>query len=96
MILVNGIKCRKCDCIVYSRATHDMRYCECGAIAIDGGREYLKVSGNLDDVESVIVSIKAFSCDIYDDWNNHQEKYGLIKYENQKKWGPMRVLYMEE
>lgn len=40
-----AIKCRKCESIIYSLHRHDMRYCACKAVAIDGGRIYTKISG---------------------------------------------------
>lgn len=43
-ILVNKIKCNHCGDIIESRYTHDFKYCKCGCVAVDGGREYLKRS----------------------------------------------------
>ena len=44
------IKCRKCSDIIESKHRHDMVWCKCGAIAIDGGNDYCKITGSLDDV----------------------------------------------
>ena len=46
-------RCKKCGDLIWSTNVHDMVWCKCGAIAIDGGEDYCKVSGNLDDMESV-------------------------------------------
>lgn len=43
-ILRNRVRCKKCDDIIESKFTHDMKWCKCGAIAIDGGLEYQRIS----------------------------------------------------
>lgn len=43
--IVKGIKCPKCDDIVWSRAQHDLRKCRCKASFVDGGREYIHIGG---------------------------------------------------
>ena len=47
-----AIKCKKCNHIIWSRHRHDYRSCKCGAVAIDGGRDYTKVNGNQEDYET--------------------------------------------
>jgi len=37
---IAAIECPVCADIVWSRYTHDMRYCRCGYCFIDGGRAY--------------------------------------------------------
>lgn len=46
-------RCKKCGDLIWSSDVHDMVWCKCGAIAIDGGEDYCKVSGNLEDMESI-------------------------------------------
>lgn len=46
-------RCKKCGDLIWSSDVHDMVWCKCGAIAIDGGEDYCKVTGNLDDMEDV-------------------------------------------
>lgn len=41
-IISNKIKCKKCGNIIESRSTNDYKRCSCGAVAVDGGTEYLK------------------------------------------------------
>ena len=48
-IKVNRIKCNKCGDIITSNSRHDFRVCKCGAVCVDGGKEYLKRSGNHED-----------------------------------------------
>ena len=37
----NKIKCNKCGDVIESIHQHDFKYCQCGAGAVDGGKEYL-------------------------------------------------------
>ena len=43
-ILINKIKCNKCGDIIESNHRHDCKFCQCGAVAVDGGKDYLKRS----------------------------------------------------
>ena len=42
MILKNSAICNNCKEEIESKHVHDMVYCKCGSIAVDGGRDYLK------------------------------------------------------
>lgn len=52
-IISNKIRCRKCNDTIESTHRHDFRYCSCGTVAVDGGREYLRRLGNLEDMEEL-------------------------------------------
>lgn len=39
----NGIQCLDCKDVIYSVYRHDCRACKCGAVFIDGGREYTRI-----------------------------------------------------
>lgn len=52
-ILVNRIKCNKCGEIIESTHRHDFKFCKCGAVAVDGGNDYLRRSGNLENWEEL-------------------------------------------
>ena len=41
-ILVNRAKCLKCGDIIESTYRHDFKWCKCGALAVDGGQDYIK------------------------------------------------------
>ena len=41
---VDGIKCLDCDDVIWSRHRHDMIWCKCKKVAVDGGTSYMKVS----------------------------------------------------
>lgn len=40
----DALHCLSCDDVIYSINRHDMRGCSCGNVAIDGGKDYTKVS----------------------------------------------------
>lgn len=42
-----GLHCLKCDTVIYSMSVHDNVNCDCGAIAIDGGRDYYRITGDV-------------------------------------------------
>lgn len=50
-ILVNKIQCNKCGDIIESIHCHDFKFCKCGTVAVDGGKEYLRrcFTNSLDD-----------------------------------------------
>lgn len=37
---VNKIKCNHCGDIIESISVHDFKFCSCGTVAVDGGKEY--------------------------------------------------------
>lgn len=41
-IIKNAIRCVKCGDVIESESVHDFKWCRCGAVAVDGGRAYLK------------------------------------------------------
>lgn len=49
VIIRNAIKCNKCGDIIESKSVHDFVFCKCGAVAVDGGHDYLRRSGTLGD-----------------------------------------------
>ena len=55
MIVVNKIRCNKCGYIIESVSDHDFEFCKCGAVAVDGGHDYLRRCGNREDWEELSV-----------------------------------------
>ena len=53
-IIRHRIKCKQCDEIIESTRRHDFKFCKCGAVAVDGGKDYLRRVGNKDDYEELI------------------------------------------
>ena len=78
---VSAIKCKHCKDTIFSRCRHDFRWCSCEKVAIDGGFDYIKVTGDGEDYEMVNnFEIEYVSKEeLYDDWNSYRDKYGLIK-----------------
>jgi len=82
---IKAIKCLKCGGTIFSRSVHDFRWCSCESVAIDGGFEYTKVSGNPENYEFKDINVKATKTQLYKDWEHRTDKYGLIKKEVKKK-----------
>lgn len=49
-IIRNRCKCALCGDVIESKHRHDFVTCKCGAISVDGGKDYLKRSGNWEDI----------------------------------------------
>lgn len=41
-LIVNKVRCKKCNEIIESKHIHDLVYCQRGMLAIDGGTDYQK------------------------------------------------------
>lgn len=52
-IVTNKIKCKKCGDIIESTYRHDFKSCKCGAVSVDGGKDYLRRCGNREDWEDM-------------------------------------------
>ena len=50
LIIKNVAQCRKCGDIIESTHRHDFKWCKCKAIAVDGGKDYLRRLGNREDI----------------------------------------------
>ena len=55
-IIKNRIRCRKCGDTIESLHVHDFKWCSCGRVAVDGGLDYLKRCGDMDDIEELCVT----------------------------------------
>ena len=53
LIARNIIKCKRCGDVIESKDRYDFKYCSCGKCAVDGGTDYLRRCGNLDDWEDL-------------------------------------------
>jgi len=79
-------ECPKCRAIIYSRSYHDMKYCPCGAIFIDGGpnSDYIRVGTSLPEICTSNINISKREIDateeeLYNDWNCNINKFGIIE-----------------
>ena len=52
-IKVNKIRCKRCGDIIESTSVHDFKFCSCESVAVDGGKDYLRRCGNLEDIEDL-------------------------------------------
>ena len=57
-VIVNKIRCKKCGEIIDSTHRHDFKICKCGAVAVDGGHDYLRRNGDLDGYDELSVTEK--------------------------------------
>ena len=48
-ILHNRVKCLFCKDIIESKHRHDFVTCSCGRVSVDGGKDYLRRSGCIED-----------------------------------------------
>lgn len=87
-IIVNQARCKKCGDKIESRFINDFKRCSCGSIAVDGGQEYIKRMGNLEDVielsmieEDIIKNLKPF--DFSKNINNIELYQHLCYYHNE-------------
>jgi hypothetical protein len=56
MIIRNSARCRLCKDEIVSTHVHDFKYCKCGEIFVDGGKEYLRRGANdLDNIEETSI-----------------------------------------
>jgi len=86
MIQIKALRCPLCGDAVYSRARHDMRWCSCEAIAVDGGFDYAKISYDTEKLDGkkpewIDVEVDATKGQLYQDWNKREDKFGLIREE---------------
>ena len=49
-IIQNELECKKCGDIIYSAYRHDFKYCKCGSVAVDGGMDYVRRVGKIEDI----------------------------------------------
>lgn len=52
-LIHNRIKCLKCGDIIESTHRHDWVQCSCGACFVDGGHDYMRIGGNIEDWEDM-------------------------------------------
>lgn len=45
------IRCKKCGDVIQSMFRHDFVTCKCRAVSVDGGSSYLRLLGDIENVE---------------------------------------------
>jgi hypothetical protein len=77
---IKAIECALCKDIVYSRAEEDYRECGCGQVAAFGGQAYAKYYTHCAGPhEKMIISLDIKPKDLYNDWKEMRDAYGLIE-----------------
>lgn len=56
-IILNEAKCTKCGDIITSKHRHDYVKCKCESIAVDGGMDYLRRTGDINNYEDLSIVI---------------------------------------
>lgn len=54
-LVKNMIMCKNCGDVLESTFRHDFKMCHCGQCYIDGGLDYQRIGGNLDEIENLAV-----------------------------------------
>lgn len=57
VIVSNQVECLLCGDKPYSAHRHDFKYCKCGNIAVDGGCDYLRRVGSIENYKEMSISI---------------------------------------
>ena len=65
VVVVNKCQCAKCLDIIESRIRHDFVRCKCGAIFTDGGTEYVRRGG---DIENIIDMSETYEETFESEW----------------------------
>ena len=60
-IISNKIKCKKCRDVIESKNTNDYKKYSCVAVAVDGGKDYLKRIGSEEDYEELSITKKTLA-----------------------------------
>lgn len=82
---VNAIRCTHCKDVVFSRSGYDFRECSCGKVAVDGGQNYLRISGEEGDFKVISIEVSQTKAQLRTDYNLGQDKYGIISGKKTKK-----------
>jgi hypothetical protein len=77
-ILSNQVHCVRCGDEPYSANRHDFRPCQCGAVSVDGGQDYLRRLGSHDDYVEMSVAI---------DEHHVEELKGIIEDKTRNSFG---------
>lgn len=54
-IIRNSARCLRCKDHIESKTTHDFVRCQCGLIAVDGGKDYQRRMGPLEAIEETSI-----------------------------------------
>ncbi|WP_062351165.1 MULTISPECIES: DUF7695 domain-containing protein [Bacillaceae] len=67
-VLINKVRCKKCDDIIESKHSYDFKRCSCGAIFVDGGKNYQRYGWGMNQTENTrLEDYIDFSYSVYED-----------------------------
>lgn len=66
------IKCLKCGDVIESMHRHDFKRCSCGNIFVDGGEDYFRFGGNIEDKKSYLFIRNGKEIKPEDMWNKNE------------------------
>lgn len=58
VIMKNAVKCKVCGSYIRINTEYDYIPCACGAIAVDGGPEYVRIIGDPNNWEIVTIPVQ--------------------------------------
>lgn len=81
-ICINQVRCDRCGEVIVSRHRHDLRWCKCRGVAVDGGTDYLRrITGDasasfteLSEYEDELVCNSSAQTGLIDKYLAHQHK----------------------
>ena len=83
MLTVNAIECLNCGDKIFSRTGQDFRQCDCKNVSVEGGLKHFKYNiSPLADFAIKKIKVDLTINELYDDWNSMNDRYGLIKRED--------------
>lgn len=78
-LIVSAVECKECEMIVFSRAEQDVRSCTCGRVVVMGGQKHFKYDVYTNPPYEVKkVEIQASMSDLFQDWEEMRDEYGLM------------------
>jgi len=84
-LLIKAVECKECEDIVYSRTEDDFRECSCGSIGVSGGVKFFKFTAQpAAGYEVKKINVKTTLDNLYQDWYNMRDAFGVIKAEPAK------------
>lgn len=67
-VLVNKVRCKKCNDIIESIHSYDFKKCKCNSIFLDGGKDYQRYGWGMNQPENArLEDYIDFSFSVYDD-----------------------------
>ena len=83
---ITARRCPNCKDVLYSRAHYDFRTCGCGDTSVDGGPGVERTIYKKEIPENVELDVNATKDQLYDDWNNRINKYGIVREKEYGEW----------